>query len=256
MKLKESKVNKLNKAKSLKNDEFYTLMEDVINIYDKVEKSYNLNNFIIDLPFDGEQSNFYKYAKSKNYKINIDGKFDYKKFNYSKNGIVISNPPFSILREVIDFFISRKINFILVCPLNSFIYKNILNYFNNKLIFYSYTSIKNFVTPNGEIKHVACYLMHNLDKLDNDYWTPIPKKESKIKKVNNNQLFLNFENNIIEKKDDEIILENSCMPPFLKNVHYTINYIFCKDANKHNAVISPLGNDGEKKIYKRLLFLV
>ena len=88
----------LNKAKKEKNDEFYTLRSDVEEIFNNLD--IDLSNYVVDLPFDCEKSHFYKYCKDNNINVNCDCKKDYKNFKYSNNGVVISNPPFSILREM------------------------------------------------------------------------------------------------------------------------------------------------------------
>ena len=41
---------------------------------------------------------------------------DYKKYQYKKSDIVVDNPPFSILAEIIRFYIGKGIRFFLFCP--------------------------------------------------------------------------------------------------------------------------------------------
>lgn len=41
---------------------------------------------------------------------------DYENFDYSNGAIVVDNPPFSILSQIIDFYIERKIPFFLFAP--------------------------------------------------------------------------------------------------------------------------------------------
>ena len=41
---------------------------------------------------------------------------DYENYTYPENGVVIDNPPFSILSRILDFYISKKINFFLFAP--------------------------------------------------------------------------------------------------------------------------------------------
>lgn len=41
---------------------------------------------------------------------------DYKKFDYSENCVVIDNPPFSILAQILDFYVEKKIEFFLFAP--------------------------------------------------------------------------------------------------------------------------------------------
>ena len=103
----------LKKAKELKNDEFYTLRDDVEKIFNNFApllKHYDFTR--IDLPFDGDESEFTKYCKDNN--LNYHNTYgDYRNHNYAKNGVVISNPPFSLLREIINFYMKHNIKFIL-----------------------------------------------------------------------------------------------------------------------------------------------
>jgi len=47
---------------------------------------------------------------------------DYKHFYYPENGVVIDNPPFSILSEIVKWYLAQGIKFFLFCPfLTSFI---------------------------------------------------------------------------------------------------------------------------------------
>ena len=41
---------------------------------------------------------------------------DYENYTYPENGVVIDNPPFSILAKIRDFYISKKIDFFLFAP--------------------------------------------------------------------------------------------------------------------------------------------
>lgn len=41
---------------------------------------------------------------------------DYRNYNYRENCVVVDNPPFSILAEIIDFYLEKKIDFFIWCP--------------------------------------------------------------------------------------------------------------------------------------------
>lgn len=41
---------------------------------------------------------------------------DYKNFDYPENCVVIDNPPFSILSQILDFYVEKKIEFFLFAP--------------------------------------------------------------------------------------------------------------------------------------------
>ena len=89
-----------------RNDEYYTKIEEVEEIFEKVIGYDFLKDKIIYCPCDGEQSEFVKYLKEKKDEIN------YKDFWYTsddfnthidliqKADLVITNPPFSkVIRE-------------------------------------------------------------------------------------------------------------------------------------------------------------
>ena len=42
--------------------------------------------------------------------------WDYENYDYSKDAIVVDNPPFSILSKIVDFYISKNIPFFLFAP--------------------------------------------------------------------------------------------------------------------------------------------
>ena len=41
---------------------------------------------------------------------------DYENYSYSKDAIVVDNPPFSILSKIVDFYISKNVPFFLFAP--------------------------------------------------------------------------------------------------------------------------------------------
>ena len=224
--------NKLNKARQVKDDEFYTLKDDVISLFNDLK--IDLNQYIIDLPFDSEQSNFYIVSKQKGFKTNMDSKFDYKNFKYSKNGIVVSNPPFSIFREIIDFFIDKKIKFLLISPLLSVTYKNVLDYFKKGLINYSYHSnINNFIKPDGSLKAVNCCVISNLNKDEFNYKFFVPKSDDLFLKTQiEPQLYFDFDNQQIREREN-IIMDKSGIKELYNDIYYTTSYLFHKDAQNY-----------------------
>lgn len=129
-----NKNKNLHTAKSAKNDEFYTCYEDIEK--ELIHYKDKLNNMWVYCPCDGEESKFWQYFKD-NYNIlglrhltaskhNKNGngiRLDYDGTNITKtvlngNGdfrseectkimkdcdIVITNPPFSLFREFIQW---------------------------------------------------------------------------------------------------------------------------------------------------------
>ena len=231
--MKKSKNFNLNRAKKLKNDEYYTFYQDVEKIFNNL--NIDLKDKIIDLPFDGQKSNFLKYCKDNKINYNIDNKFDYKNFNYSKNGIVISNPPFSIYREILRFFMLKNIKFVLIFPLNFVTVKEFIYYFNEKKLFLNREPIKKFFNNESNNLEVPCYLFSNFEEAFKKVKYFEPKiKEEKSEILNEDQLSL-FEKPkyMINSYIQEIKNNNN-------NNLFTIDYIFHSQAKNFKVkVVSP-----------------
>ena len=63
---------------------------------------------------------------------------DYKQFKYTKNDVVIDNPPFSILHEIIDFYLQNDVKFFIFCDTRTMfsIKRQMLNYVIGTTIVY------------------------------------------------------------------------------------------------------------------------
>lgn len=209
---KEIKDNKngndnshLNKAKDLKNNEFYTYYKDI----EKEMELYKefIKDKIIYLPCDNPYfSNFYKYFKDnfkylelkklictyldKESKIYIyDGEEEIIKDNengdfraecnkrfFKEADFIITNPPFSIKQELIDIIEEYNKNFILILPLTYI--SNVKCY--KKLINREY-KISNYVGKfyslnNNKTKDVNCYFINNIKE-----FKKVQKPKMKIK---------------------------------------------------------------------------
>lgn len=152
--------DKLKKAQKLKNDEFYTLYDDVKKIF------FEFRNYVkgkkIYLPFDSDKSNFVKYLKQNAKTLKVE--FKYTNDDYRNNldlfkwcDLVISNPPFSLLNsELYSFFEENNVDFILITPttLGMKWYRGNINFYNLK--------IKKFINDNNEIKEVGTYVASNI----------------------------------------------------------------------------------------------
>lgn len=232
----KNKAENLNKARQAKDDEFYTLVPDVAYMFEKISSNYNLNNYTIDLPFDGEQSEFYKYAVKNKLKVNIDCKFDYKKFNYSDNGIVISNPPFSQYRDILKFFIKKKINFVLVAPLNLLWSSVFVEYFNNFMVSIDYYAINKFIRPDGSIASVPCVVITNLKWYKVNHWIPVGGFVS-VKDFNDwsNEMMKSEQLTLFEVPEYKTI-NKSGLEPGVHNVYYPITYIMSEYTHTHRNI--------------------
>ena len=96
----------LNRAKFVKNDEYYTLMKDVIQHVEVFKKEWYKDK-IIYCPFSSDESNFVKYFKEHGKELGIKELMytsdDYKNHEdlWMKADLVIDNPPFSIFTSEI-----------------------------------------------------------------------------------------------------------------------------------------------------------
>ena len=101
----------LNRAKFVKNDEYYTLMKDVIQHVEVFKKEWYKDK-IIYCPFSSDESNFVKYFKEHGKELGIKELMytsdDYKNHEdlWVKADLVIDNPPFSIfISEILPWMI-------------------------------------------------------------------------------------------------------------------------------------------------------
>lgn len=105
------KNRSLNRAKFAKNDEYYTLMKDVIQHVEVFKKEWYKDK-IIYCPFSSDESNFVKYFKEHGKELGIKELMytsdDYKNHEdlWMKADLVIDNPPFSIfISEILPWMI-------------------------------------------------------------------------------------------------------------------------------------------------------
>lgn len=115
-----SSLKALQKAKKKKNDEFYTPYSMVESIV-KAFKEELWKDQIIYCPCDAEWSNFPKYFKEHKelgYKDiwNTSDDFHTHTDLFEQCDIIITNPPFSIIRDWLDFIAKFNKKVIYVCP--------------------------------------------------------------------------------------------------------------------------------------------
>lgn len=170
------KNSSLNNARKKKNDEFYTIYEDI-----EKEVSHYKQYFkdkIVYCNCDGFQSNFYKYFRDhfndfrlkelwctslenkfirvtseKETVTEIDGNMFSEDCLYllRKSDIVVTNPPFSLFREYISQLIEYDKKFLIIGSLNALTYKEIFPLIkNNKLWFgCGFNKTMEFIVPKG-----------------------------------------------------------------------------------------------------------
>lgn len=188
----------LDRAKATKDDEFYTLYSDVERIFEIIQ---NKEDYHFILPFNDAGSKFMRYCEINNLDYTT-GNMDYKEFNYNiPNALVVSNPPFSKFREIINFYMFYGIKFILVAPQNGLTYSNVLNYWKEWKLNPLFLKIQWFKRPDGSKKNVQCFLITNLpfyyfnDKEtgninQNLFWEPKRLQKTEYHIINDNEIFI------------------------------------------------------------------
>lgn len=131
-------------------DEFYTMYKDVVRELHK----YDLRNKKIICPCDNKESNVYKYLKDCYYDVKCDDK-EWRNIDYSKYDLVITNPPFSQVREFIRYLVSCKIDFIIIVSdaLRWSIKQNKVDF---GVTFYKGRDAQKFYRPDGSIRAIHC----------------------------------------------------------------------------------------------------
>ena len=174
-----SKNNNLRNAQKAKNDEFYTLIEDVEKEVSQYKDQFK-DKVIYCNCDDYKWSNFYKYFKDhfKEYKLKrliascLTGNYASYDGNVETTGqlqngdfrgkesiellktadIIVSNPAFSLLREYIAQLIKYNKKFLIVGNKNAITYKEIFPLIRDKKIWLGYNHVKEFRQPDGSLK--------------------------------------------------------------------------------------------------------
>ena len=142
--------------RKLQDDEFYTLYKDVVRELHK----YDLRGKNIICPCDNKESNIYKYLKDCYYNVKCDNQ-EWRNIDYSKYDLVITNPPFSQVREFIRRLVIEKIDFIIIVS-------DVLRYslrqgkINFGVNIYIGKDAQKFYRPDGTIKAVHCGWISNI----------------------------------------------------------------------------------------------
>lgn len=172
----------LDKAKVAKNNEFYTLMEDVKRMCEDLD----LKGKKVYCNCDGIESNFYIYLKEhfeekglklltatglQNVKIVFDGeKESITKINDGRfqsdecvqilesSDVLITNPPFTGKREFIEM-LSKVKEFCVILPI---VLGDASNYLKMLKIGWAKGKVSKFIQPDGTKKNVGCYIWTNI----------------------------------------------------------------------------------------------
>ena len=180
-------------AKRIKNDEFYTRLEDIEKELTNY-KEYFKDKIIYCNCDDVEYSNFYKYFKdnfnelgikkiiatnlslnktayktefnnnSKEIRTQLCGNVDFRSEEcielLKSADLVITNPPFSLFREYIAQLIKYNKKFLVIGNMNAATYKEIFPLFKNNQVWFGYTSPKIFITPDRTEKKFSNILWY------------------------------------------------------------------------------------------------
>ena len=168
----------LNRAKRVKNDEFYTRIEDIAlevsnykdyfrgksvlcncNDVGSAFWQYFHNNFhelglknLIAVSY-GTNATKVEYNSSE---IKLLGNGDFRSKEcielLNEADIVVTNPPFSLFREYIDILMAYKKKFLIVGNLNAIKYSNVFPLLMENKICLGYNNINKFTQADGSIK--------------------------------------------------------------------------------------------------------
>lgn len=270
----------LRNAALARDDEFYTRYDDI-----KKEIIYYLSyleNKVIYCNADNEESNFYKFFKDhfEEYKLkklictSLDGtSIELTKDNEikTKNGgnfnsnncikyleesdIVITNPPFSIIRDFIDLLIKYNKQFLFLSNLNVITYNSVTPLFVENKLWCGYNYGRHiFDRPDGteKVLNNICW-MTNLPVIKDNY-IPICKKDIKEYEIFRDRP------DIINVNKVKEIPENYKGPmgvpiSFITKLNNKQYQILGKMHNIYNPKFYSLGGAyiGDKQIYCRLV---
>ena len=247
----------LERAKAVKDDEFYTLAEDVAKIFDIIP---NKKDYHFILPFNDANRDFKKYCEINNL-VYSSGNMDYKDYDYNiPNELVVSNPPFSKFREIINFYMFYGIKFILVAPKLGLTYCNVFNYWKEWKLNPLFLEMNWFKRPDGTKKNVQCYLITNLplyffnDKEtgninQNLFWEPKRLAKTEYHVINGNEIYID---KMGQDFKDFIYAGNK-----YKKIYFPITSILTLtlNAKRENCFLNNgMLKENGKRTYKRIEF--
>ena len=249
----------LDKARKVKDDEFYTLYTDVEKIFDIIP---NKKDYHYILPFNDGDSNFKKYCDFEDLDFTTGNK-DYKEFIYKiPNGLVVSNPPFSKFREIINFYMFYGIKFILVVPKHGLTYSNVFKFWKEWKINPLKLELNYFKRPDGEKKKVQCYLLTNLPLyyfinkktgiINQDlFWEPKRLAKTEYHIINDDEIFIDKMG-----QDFKDFIYGSKFRKY-KKIYFPITSILTLtvNANRENCFLNHgMLKENGKRTFKRIEF--
>lgn len=197
-----AKNDNLHKAKDAKNDEFYTRIEDVAEELRHYKKHFagkvvlcncddptwsafwryfHLNfaelglKKLISTHYDRTEPTYkmeYEGWDDNNVEVGVktplEGNGDFRNREcldlLDESDIVVTNPPFSLARAYVQCLREHGKQFVIIGDLNWITYKEIFPMLKDNEVWLGYSSVKEFVQPNGTIKKFGNKLWYtNLD---------------------------------------------------------------------------------------------
>lgn len=182
-----SNNSNLHLAKRVKNDEFYTLLEDIEKELSHYTSHFRGKTVLCNCNDSFEWSNFWKYLYNNFHKLGLkkllavsygvdfglglvaeykgDGNFsteiitgggDFRSEECVKllkmADIVVTNPPFSLFRDFIELLIKHDKKFLVIGNLNAVKYKNIFPLIKEGKLWLGVNNVSRFVTPKEGVK--------------------------------------------------------------------------------------------------------
>lgn len=256
------KNTNLNNAIAARDDEFYTLKEDAEMLINTYQEQIINPEFVIWCPFDTEESEIVKVLKLrvKCYYSHIERNNDFFKcyesfknycVEHHKKLLIISNPPFSKLRQIMELIapdLNNTTYFIFIAPLLSLTYKNIWFLVKNKKIYPSGIEVKRFWNKD-KIKLVnASFISSFLTDI------PYAPDHNFNKALNNGVLKVKYNGEIVYNFDSYAFTDFN-----FKYAAVPVNYINHQRKGwriiglLHDPYIVNINNPNGKRIFKRYL---
>jgi len=152
-----NKNSNLSRAKKTKNNEFYTMYEDI----EKELQYYkdHLRNKVVYCNCDMEESNFYKYFRNNFEVLGLKGLLrsslaDGIPFQSDRGiellkqaDIVVTNPPFSLFREFINVLMTYEKKFLVIGNQNAITYKDVFKHIKDDKIWLGVNKPNKFEIP-------------------------------------------------------------------------------------------------------------
>ncbi|MFV8470192.1 adenine-specific methyltransferase EcoRI family protein [Mycoplasma sp. SK928A] len=179
----------MHSARNAKNDEFYTQYDDIAKELNHYKEQLKGKNILCPCDFDfyllsedekkiiqngklleqyNDGFNFSRFLRAKEDEWNLNLTFSayipetnegvpfqesIKEFaKKHPDGIIITNPPFSLFREFIETIMECNLKFLIIGNKNAITYKEVFKYIKEDKLWLGYTNVKTFKQADGSFK--------------------------------------------------------------------------------------------------------